>query len=245
MINFIQLGNGSALNPEMTNSSFLVKNDKQYMLVDCGYNVFTELYKNKDVLNGITHICITHMDDDHIGSLRALMYYLYFKQGAVPTIICDKSIEFQLKTYLLDHTGVVKDYAKVPTKLFELIALDTNFDFFFRFGNQNISINTFANKHYQPGSGFTISDPVALSAVSITGDTIACYDVLDEYNRCINDIRFNKYKMYHDYSSWNEPSMNVHACSSNIVTMYPKEMIDDLCFYHNDTFISPMKNMLI
>jgi len=66
MINFIQLGNGSALNPEMTNSSFLVKNDKQYMLVDCGYNVFTELYKNKDVLNSITHICITHMDDDHI-----------------------------------------------------------------------------------------------------------------------------------------------------------------------------------
>ena len=105
MINFIQLGNGSALNPDMTNSSFLVKNNKQYMLIDCGYNVFSKLYKNKDVLNEITHICITHMDDDHIGSLRALMYYLYFKQGVVPTIICDKSIEFQLKTYILDHSG--------------------------------------------------------------------------------------------------------------------------------------------
>ena len=144
----------------------------------------------------------------------------------------------------MDHTGVLKDYAKVPTKLFELIALETNYDLFFRFGNQNISINTFANKHYQPGSGFTIADPIKLSAVSITGDTIACYDVLKEYNRCINDIRFKKYKMYHDYSNWNEPSMNVHACSSNIVAMYPKEMIDDLCFYHNDAVIPTMKNMI-
>ena len=244
MLNFIQLGNGSALNPEMTNSSFLVKGSDKYILVDCGYNVFTELFKNKDILNNITHICITHMDDDHIGSLRALMYHLFFKQNVVPTIICDKSIEFQLKTYLLDHAGTVKDYAKVPTKLFELIALETNFDFFFRFENKNIAINTFANKHYQSGSGFTIVDPFNHSAVSITGDTIACYDVLAEYNRCKDEVRFAKYKMYHDYSNWNEPDMNVHACSSNIVNMYPNKMIDDLCFYHNDAVISPMKNML-
>ena len=244
MINFIQLGNGSALNPGMTNSSFLVKNNKQYMLIDCGYNVFSELFTNKDILNNITHICITHMDDDHIGSLRSLMYYLYFKQGIVPTIICDRSLEFQLKTYLLDHTGVLKDYAKISTKLFELIALDTNFEFFFRFGNQNICINTFANKHYQPGSGFTISDPIQLSAVSITGDTIACNSIIDEYIRCKKGIRFTKYKMYHDYSNWNEPDMNVHACASNIANMYPKEMIDDLCFYHDDSTIPQMKQML-
>ena len=244
MINFIQLGNGSALNPDMTNSSFLVKGNNKYILVDCGYNVFSELFKNKDILNNITHICITHMDDDHIGSLRALMYYLFFKQGVVPTIICDKSIEFQLKTYLLDHSGTVKNYAKVPTKLFELISLDTNFDFFFRFETQNISINTFASKHYQNGSGFTIVDTYNHSAISITGDTIACKSVLDEYNKCKHHIRFAKYKMYHDYSAWDEPDMNVHACASNIANMYPKDMIDDICFYHNDFHIPQMKNML-
>lgn len=244
MLTFMQLGNGSALNPDMTNSSFLVKGNDKYILVDCGYNVFSELFKNKDILNNITHICITHMDDDHIGSLRALMYYLFFKQGVVPTIICDKSIEFQLKTYLLDHSGTVKNYAKVPTKLFELIALDTNFDFFFRFETQNVAINTFANKHYQNGSGFTIVDTFNHSAISITGDTIACYAVLEEYKRCKEIVRFAKYKMYHDYSAWDEPDMNVHACASNIANMYPKDMIDDLCFYHDDKIIPQMKNML-
>jgi ribonuclease BN (tRNA processing enzyme) len=70
-----QIGNGTAFNPETPNTSFLLKD---FLLIDCGYNVFKELKENFNI-EKIKLIAITHNHADHIGSLETLLFYKKFK----------------------------------------------------------------------------------------------------------------------------------------------------------------------
>lgn len=232
-----RVGNGSALNPKKTNSSFMVFGDKANMLIDCGYNVYQKLDKEYKVNDKLKYIFITHMDDDHIGSLRALMYDLYFKHKTIPIIICSITLEEELSNYLKPHTGVMRDYAKEPEILFEIISLhfdekcglDLNYE-------DQFSIKLFKNKHFQSGSGISIFNEVTKNGFSITGDTIPCKSIQHEFEY-MNNLCKN-YTMFHDFSSWNEPSMQVHACSDSIINEYPANMVSRLKYYHNDEIVN-------
>ena len=232
-----RLGNGSALNPKKTNSSFMVFGDKCNMLIDCGYNVYRRLEAEYKVNDKLKYIFITHMDDDHIGSLRALMYDLYFKHKIIPTIICSVTLEEELSNYLKSHTGVMRNYAKEPEMLFEIIPLhfDYKCNLDLNYENQ-FSIKLFKNKHFQPGSGISMFNKVTQNGISITGDTIPCEAIAEEFAYMTGICK--KYTMFHDYSNWNEPSMQVHACNDSIIKCYQPKMVSRLKFYHNDAIVN-------
>ena len=238
---FTQIGNGSALIPTNTNSSFVITGTKHSMLIDCGTNVYAKLYKDYPLdIKKFKYIFITHMDDDHIGSLRSFMYHLYFKCNVKPCIIVDESLKEDMLHYLKDHRGLVVDYQKDNSvDLYDFIAINndkfTNIDLD---DEDTIGISSFQNKHFQSGSGISILNKSKATGVSITGDTVPCKEILDEFNDMSKECP-NFYKMYHDFSSWDKPSMQVHSCKSAMELMYPKAMIKKLKLYHNDSMIKP------
>lgn len=238
---FTQIGNGSALVPTNTNSSFAITGTKHSMLIDCGANVYAKLYKDYPLdIPKFKYIFITHMDDDHMGSLRSFMYHLYFKCNVIPCIIVDESLKEDMLHYLKDHKGLVIDYQKDNSiQLFNFITINNN-----KFTNidlddeDTIGISSFQNKHFQSGSGISIINKSKATGVSITGDTVPCKEILDEFNMMTLKCS-SFYKMYHDFSSWNQPSMQVHSCKSAMELMYPKAMIKKLKLYHDDSMIKP------
>lgn len=231
------IGNGSALKPQNTNSSFMVVGDKCNMLIDCGYNVYPKLKATDKVNDKLKYIFITHMDDDHIGSLRALMYDLYFNHKTVPRLICSATLEEQLSNYLKPHTSVVKNYVKEPEILFEIIPLHFDYKIGLDLNNEDqFSIKLFKNKHFQPGSGISIFNEVTKNGISITGDTIPCKTIAEEFAYMTSICK--NYTMFHDFSNWNAPAMQVHACSDSIIDEYPANMVSRLKYYHNDATVN-------
>ena len=94
MIKVRVLGSGGAFNTEMTNSSFLIEIDDEVILFDCGYNVFTKLREleatEPDIIQSIDKVIISHMDDDHMGSVKSLIYYRFYVLGLQTTLIIDE-----------------------------------------------------------------------------------------------------------------------------------------------------------
>jgi len=83
------LGTGAALSPNLTNTSFSLLDGQ--ILVDCGYNIFSHLYQNeKEILNNLKYIFITHCHADHMGSLESLIYYNEFIRKKPLTVYMSK-----------------------------------------------------------------------------------------------------------------------------------------------------------
>ena len=237
----IRIGNGSALNPKKTNSSFMVIGDKCNMLIDCGYNVYPVLKAEHKVNNRLKYIFITHMDDDHIGSLRALMYDLYFIHKTVPAIICCDEVYDKLRVYLEDHNSLMNNGTKEPAELCTFISLLYDIEYGLDL-NHNLekddkfTIRIFKNKHFQAGSGISIYSHKTKNGISITGDTVPCEEIAEEF--AYMTAKCNKYTMFHDYSNWDAPAMQVHACKTSIEKAYTSKMIKKLKYYHNDAVVN-------
>ena len=86
-----QIGNGGAFNYKETNSSFLIENNRKYLLFDCGHSVYQKLRELEEAseisLKDLKAVYISHFDDDHIGSLKTLIYYQYFINNIIMDII--------------------------------------------------------------------------------------------------------------------------------------------------------------
>jgi len=69
------LGTGGAFDPEYGNSAALVECNGKTFLIDCGFTVYATL-KKFDLFNKIDFILLTHLHNDHTGSLvNALLDY--------------------------------------------------------------------------------------------------------------------------------------------------------------------------
>ena len=126
-----QLGNGGAFDYKLTNSSFLIQTkEESYFLFDCGYSVYAELRKQDEVgeidLNKLKYIYISHMDDDHMGSLKTLIYYMFFILKKRVHIIAYDVVFKELQTYLSDIDGVVENGVKIKDSLFNMIQIPFN-----------------------------------------------------------------------------------------------------------------------
>lgn len=81
-LTFLGIDTGFGIN----NNAAYVEDGDKLIIIDCGGTVFSELFK-KDQETGFLknkkeiEVVITHMHDDHTGSLSTLIYYIVFKLG--------------------------------------------------------------------------------------------------------------------------------------------------------------------
>lgn len=81
-VTFEWLGTGSAFNPSLGNTSFLVygEDGERVLLVDCGMLTPSRLFA-EGWMDRVTDIAITHAHADHIGGLESFALYRYFVRG--------------------------------------------------------------------------------------------------------------------------------------------------------------------
>ncbi len=100
-LNFI--GNGSAWNIKLNNTSAFFKDEDNMLLIDCGESVAREIIR-LDLLNEINnlYILITHTHSDHIGSLGTLLFYSKYHKKINNYLIVpnDNVYEDNIKAYL-------------------------------------------------------------------------------------------------------------------------------------------------
>ncbi len=79
------VGVGCAFAADLGNASVLVWDDfwRSAVLFDCGYNVFPDLRKKelkekRDIISKIDSVFVSHLHDDHCGSLGTLLEYRFW-----------------------------------------------------------------------------------------------------------------------------------------------------------------------
>lgn len=100
-LNFI--GNGSAWNVDLNNTSAFTKMNNQMLLIDCGETIAREIIR-LELLNEIEnlYILITHTHSDHIGSLGTLLFYSRYQKRINNYLILPSDIDYieNIKSYL-------------------------------------------------------------------------------------------------------------------------------------------------
>ena len=224
-----QLGNGGGLDFSQTNSAFLVELEKDnYLLVDCGFNIMPkliELDKNQGEefkLENLNFVYITHTHEDHIGNLSSLVYHRYFLLGGLNTgIIAHDYVWAELK-HLLSNCGTeLKSGKVVKADMFRRL-LPREMGSIKHIDAYHAGVNCY---------GIYIGNPNG-RAIYISGDTKA-YEPIETKLRELSDNKLNDTLMFHDFSNWNSPSRNVHACQSDIDSEYSVEFAKELCHYHD------------
>ena len=82
------LGIGSAFNPVMGNTSACFVLDEKFFLLDCGETVFERLWYRPEIRTcKDIYVAITHLHNDHAGSLAALASACFYEMGKKINII--------------------------------------------------------------------------------------------------------------------------------------------------------------
>lgn len=78
---------GSYFNVEEGNNSAYYKEGESFILFDCGCTIFSKI-KYYKLLEGVknVYVFITHLHDDHVGSLGSFILYCYYGLGIKPKI---------------------------------------------------------------------------------------------------------------------------------------------------------------
>lgn len=138
VLNF--LGKDSGFGDNNT-SAYIEENNNLY-IIDCGFSVFNKI-KNKFDFNTYNNIyvIITHLHNDHAGSLSQLILYLWFIYNKKTTVI-SKCIN--IKKYL-EITGVPKEAYDIKNNLDNISFIQTThtpfldaYGFIGTFGGQKI-----------------------------------------------------------------------------------------------------------
>lgn len=111
IIEIVFLGTGGAFDLAEKNSSAIIRTSIGTILIDCGSTVYSEL-QEKELVESIDYVFITHCHEDHIGSLSTLIYHKYFVEKKTVKIECIPALENKIRTYLTNvcgHEGPLED----------------------------------------------------------------------------------------------------------------------------------------
>ena len=226
-----QIGNGGAFNYKETNSSFLIENNDKYLLFDCGHSVYQKLRELDETgeiqLKDLQAVYISHFDDDHIGSLKTLIYYQYFVNQIVLDIIVAEELYHEMSLFLKDLDGYNEDFQKVQAQLYDIYSIEN----FAGLAYNDMYLQAIICKHHIPCFGLSINSED--KEIIISGDTTAIHS-LDEYYFYKRSLSNKEILVFHDFSNWDCPEKQVHMCKTNMEQTYNKEFINILNFYHND-----------
>lgn len=120
------IGIGSCFNTRMYNTSAYYYNhdDSHLFLIDCGMMIFPKLRYTK-LLNEAKSIdiLITHLHDDHAGSLESLIYFCQYDKHIIPNVIYPDPEEMynHLRRVDRDAYNVIlpEDYSRYPMTTYE------------------------------------------------------------------------------------------------------------------------------
>lgn len=256
-MNILQLGNGGGLNPLLTNSSFLIDlhGDKSsYLLFDCGFNVMARLLElesqDKDFqISNIDYIFLSHLHDDHVGNYETLIYWNFFKNNKkMTTLAASEEVHqyignkssFILETGKLKNIGIFESYsANGYSNIDNISLISTECDHGPSVSNGLIILH---NEKYSKEH----------TMIFISGDTKALPAIENKINSLIKNYKVEKSIYFHDFSNWNAPTRNVHACEGDFTVEYSKEFQDKCIKYHTAenfdkewqtiALIAPIKN---
>ncbi|MCS7153296.1 MAG: MBL fold metallo-hydrolase [Bacteroidia bacterium] len=108
------IGAGGAHDIQLGNSAALLHWAGKHWLIDCGFTVYPRLVQ-KGLIEKIDVVCITHLHDDHIGSLSVLLYHRHFisQLPPLPVIAGTPELYAKLYTYLHFLMGEVERFAQL------------------------------------------------------------------------------------------------------------------------------------
>ena len=244
MISIKQIGNGGAFDYKSVNSSFLIDTgEDSYFLFDCGHSVFAELRRQHDTgeidLEKLKYVYISHNDDDHNGSLKTLIYFMYFNFGkrlqiiAVSSQYKDLDVYGKISNFTDDIDGFYENHQKIHDDIFNLIPIEIDENF----RVDGFSIEPLRTFHLKPCFGlifdcYTLPDKKQKKFI-ITGDTKAYETILTKMRE--DEVRF----VYHDFSNWDKPGSQKHCCKTDFDSKYPEEIRSKIIKYHNnDEFVT-------
>ncbi len=97
------VGYGGAFDAHLINSSAIVELGGKKILIDCGHSVFPRLV-TLNLHTEIDFVLITHLHDDHVGSLSSLLLWRAIKNGGKQLTVLYPNDQF--KTTLHDFLKV-------------------------------------------------------------------------------------------------------------------------------------------
>jgi hypothetical protein len=100
------LGTGGAFEVDLGNSSAIVHHGSKHYLIDCGHSVFPKLVQN-GLVASIDGVFITHLHDDHAGSLSTLILYysIVLQKGRLKLYVASPNHEEMLRAFLAHSLG--------------------------------------------------------------------------------------------------------------------------------------------
>lgn len=151
------LGVGGAFNPEWGNSSLIINTQDINVLLDCGYAVFQNLLENK-LTKKIDYVLISHLHNDHIGSLSTFVYYynLVDKIGKLKILYQTEEFKKQLEEYLSFSIPLLEQFVEfIPLNIF------TNIKAFDTYGLHVPNMQTFGFSIEKNGQRYLFSGDLA------------------------------------------------------------------------------------
>lgn len=229
-----QIGNGGAFNYKETNSSFLIENNREYLLFDCGYSVYQKLRELEEAgdisLKDLKAVYVSHFDDDHIGSLKTLIYYQYFINNIIMDVIVAEDLYQEMDYFLRDLDGYNDNFEKVPVQMFDIYSINNYCELYYN----NMTLTSIAGNHHIPCFGLQLRNEENDKVIIISGDTTSIVS-LDEYYFYEKSKRPGaEILVFHDFSNWDCPEKQVHMCKTDMEQTYDQDFIKILNFYHND-----------
>lgn len=229
-----QIGNGGAFNYKETNSSFLIENNKEYLLFDCGHSVHQKLRELEEAgdisLKDLKAVYISHFDDDHIGSLKTLIYYQYFINNIIMDVMVAEDLYEEMNYFLRDLDGYNDNFERVPAQMFDIYCIESEY----RFRYNGMILDTLPCNHHVPCFGLIASDENLNKMIIISGDTTAIETLDDFYFNNKQTFPEMEILVFHDFSNCDCPEKQVHMCKTGMEKIYNQDFIEILNFYHND-----------
>ncbi|WP_242916121.1 MBL fold metallo-hydrolase [Pontibacter liquoris] len=193
------LGTGGAFDTDYLNSAALLAFGDMHLLLDCGFTVYPELVR-KNLIQQVDHILLTHLHNDHCGSLANLLLHKAIIEKSRRPVLIYPSEQFRQKLYTFLEIQL-KDPDKyadfVPIEHFEgITCVDT-------YGQHSESYQTYA---------YIFDNDYRIAYSGDLGRPEALFDKLNRMPKkktCVfHDITFNADNTSHTYYKKLLPYMN-------------------------------------